>query len=112
MNLQWPELVTEIQENGFIVFAILASIRRLFSSLQKGYIKEETLKRLEVDEEVLSDFFKDVISPAVSPLLSSEKCPWGSLVLVVVLQTRFSLILSSHENEEMSNEQWTVYFSD
>jgi hypothetical protein len=34
--------------------------------LQKAYIKEETLKRLEVDEEVLGDFFREIITPAVS----------------------------------------------
>ncbi|KAG0632101.1 hypothetical protein M758_1G304000 [Ceratodon purpureus] len=31
---------------------------------QKGHIKEETLKRLEVDEEVLGEFFREIITPA------------------------------------------------
>ncbi|OAE20162.1 hypothetical protein AXG93_3818s1610 [Marchantia polymorpha subsp. ruderalis] len=32
--------------------------------LQKNYIKEETLDRLKMDEEVLSDFFKEIINVA------------------------------------------------
>lgn len=35
-------------------------------NMQKQYIKEETLKRLEVDEEVLGEFFREIITPAVS----------------------------------------------
>ncbi|CAM6087311.1 unnamed protein product [Calypogeia fissa] len=31
---------------------------------QRNFIKEETLDRLKVDEEVLSEFFKDIINPA------------------------------------------------
>lgn len=34
--------------------------------LQKVHIKEETLKRLEVDEVVLGEFFREIITPAVS----------------------------------------------
>lgn len=42
-------------------------LRRTCSGyLQKGHIKEETLKRLEVDEEVLGEFFREIITPAVS----------------------------------------------
>jgi hypothetical protein len=33
--------------------------------VQKNYIKQETLERLKVDEEVLGEFFRDIISPAV-----------------------------------------------
>ncbi|CAK9200944.1 unnamed protein product [Sphagnum troendelagicum] len=32
--------------------------------IQKNYIKQETLERLKVDEEVLGEFFRDIISPA------------------------------------------------
>jgi exocyst complex component 3 len=32
--------------------------------IQKNYIKEETLERLKVDEEVLGEFFRDVLNPA------------------------------------------------
>ncbi|KAL2649958.1 hypothetical protein R1flu_018086 [Riccia fluitans] len=32
--------------------------------MQKNYIKEETLERLKMDEEVLSDFFKEIINVA------------------------------------------------
>jgi exocyst complex component 3 len=32
--------------------------------VQKNYIKQETLERLKVDEEVLGEFFRDIISPA------------------------------------------------
>jgi len=45
----------------------LEELRRTsFAYLQKGHIKEETLKRLEVDEEVLGEFFREIITPAVS----------------------------------------------
>ncbi len=37
----------------------------LQTGAQKNYIKEETLERLKVDEEVLGEFFRDIISPAV-----------------------------------------------
>jgi hypothetical protein len=37
----------------------------LQTGAQKNYIKEETLERLKVDEEVLGEFFRDVLNPAV-----------------------------------------------
>jgi exocyst complex component 3 len=36
----------------------------LQTGAQKNYIKEETLERLKVDEEVLGEFFRDVLNPA------------------------------------------------
>jgi hypothetical protein len=41
----------------------------LQTGAQKNYIKEETLERLKVDEEVLGEFFRDVLNPAVCFLL-------------------------------------------
>lgn len=39
---------------------------KTLTGAQRNFIKEETLDRLKVDEEVLSEFFKDIINPAVS----------------------------------------------
>jgi len=37
--------------------------------LQKNYIKEETIERMRLDEEVIMDFFREHISVSVSYLL-------------------------------------------
>lgn len=37
-------------------------------ALQKNYIKEETIERMKLDEEVLIDFFREYISSSVSLL--------------------------------------------
>jgi exocyst complex component 3 len=58
-----------VEERSFKRFAeacledtIVMYVDRLL--IQKNYIKEETLERLKVDEEVLGEFFRDVLNPA------------------------------------------------
>lgn len=39
------------------------------SYLQKNYIREETIERMRLDEEVLMDFFREYINVTVSTLV-------------------------------------------
>ena len=41
-------------------------------TLQKNHIKEETIERMRLDEEVLMDFFREYISVSVSFTLKFE----------------------------------------
>lgn len=44
----------------------MVKLDSVMSSLQKSYIKEETIERMKLDEEVLIDFFREYISVSVS----------------------------------------------
>lgn len=51
-------------------------------SLQKHHIKEETIERMRLDEEVLMDFFREYISVSVSfhfRIMILYQCFFGDL---------------------------------
>jgi hypothetical protein len=64
--------------------------------LQKNYIKEDTIERMRLDEEVLMDFFREHINVTVS--LVSE----GSLFclqLQIALHSKLKLAIIPSESE-------------
>ncbi|CAM6002290.1 unnamed protein product [Sphagnum balticum] len=63
------ELISKLYQKdwyeGLVTEYLVATFADYFGGCQtKNYIKQETLERLKVDEEVLGEFFRDIISPA------------------------------------------------
>lgn len=72
--------------------------------MQKNYIKEETIERMRLDEEVLMDFFREYLSVSVSSdpyvYTFSIYCNPVSFVYEIVISIYWSrlFLMLSHPN--------------
>lgn len=89
LNLQWPELVTEIQENGFIVVQFWPPFEGSFLLYRKAILRRRHWRGLRWMRKFSATFLK-MLSPQLWVLFYPLTCALGDILCYLFYKLDFA----------------------